>query len=177
MKPANGWRRLCGWKEALKSRGEIFHKPGQNLEAETRTRESPERWRWREQKVGRSESKLGLIFVGVEKGQEQRVPDTVSLLQMVFWANFSTRSALFCCRQGTGGEKWSEQRYILLSTGSGLVLPVLCRWTSSASLLTQQPELLIFSAALKDNTDEKVALVSATDHPPPAARSQANRYF
>lgn len=37
-------------------------------------------------------------------------------------------------------------------------------------LLTQQPELLIFSAALKDNTDEKVAPVSATDHPPPPTR-------
>lgn len=40
-----GWRRLCGWKKASKSRGEIFHKPGQRLEAETRMRESPERWR------------------------------------------------------------------------------------------------------------------------------------
>ena len=30
-----GWSRLCGWKKAFKSRGEIFHKPGR-LEAKTR---------------------------------------------------------------------------------------------------------------------------------------------
>lgn len=43
MKPVkrNGRRRLCGWKEAFKSRGEIFHKPGQNLEAEARKGKVP----------------------------------------------------------------------------------------------------------------------------------------
>ena len=41
------------------------------------------------------------------------------------------------------------------------------------SLLTQQLRLVVSSRALKDNTDEKVALVSATDHP----HSAANRYF
>lgn len=79
------------------------------------------------------------------------------------------------------GKNYQKDEKILLPTGSGYVLPVLWRWTFSASVLTQQPELLIFSGALKDNTDEKVALVSATDHPPlpgrPPSRSQANRYF
>lgn len=46
-----------------------------------------------------------------------------------------------------------------MATGSGSFLPVLQRWMCSESPLTQQLRLVV-------STDEKVALLSATDHPP-----------
>lgn len=123
-----GWRRLCGWKKASKSRGEIFHKPGQRLQAETRTRESPERWGRREQDVGRSESKLGLVFVGGENHQEQRVPDGVSMLQTAPDCFFYLIILLHASKHLAGEEKQSQQISQMArehaSTGSGSFLAV-----------------------------------------------------
>lgn len=59
-----------GGQRLLNPQGRFFINQDVGLEAETRSRESPERWR-------RSESRLGPVFVGGEKDQEQRVPDGV----------------------------------------------------------------------------------------------------
>lgn len=94
----------------------------------------------------------------------------MSLLQTasdcLFLPDYSAASLKHLAGEEKQSEEISQMAREHMATGSGSFLPVLQRWTCSESLLTQQLRLVVSSRALKDNTDEKVALLSATDHPP-----------
>ena len=138
-----GWSRLCGWKKAFKSRGEIFHKPGR-LEAKTRMKGKSQMVEMKRAERRKKWVKAWPYFCWRRKRSERKSSRQCEPASVGFWLLFlpdysaaiflniwpmrkNNQKKLAKWRQNT----WSEQEvaYFFLFSRGGHVLWVF--WLSS----------------------------------------------